>query len=271
MTAIPLTDSAVKNVKRALVAHFSSPTTKLQSSHLSEALAAACGFNSNAALVAAMKVGPINDPDYVLLDEAAFLERLTALSNCARNDNFSSFSFDKVHFSSPTETINTYSPAAKRIEFSTSTRKRAWRNMMVAGINEGIERRLFTVRRGDNRWPKPQSSSHSSRGIFVYEFSISSIPALASVSAAGDAQLSIHVALWPTLGDTSWIRTGGAGFFAGEAFATGYLERDEGAWLQVPSNAGGTPVFACRRKLLKYVSEIKIRPRGYADRGAFRL
>ena len=39
-----------------------------------------------------------------------------------------------------------------------TTRARAWRKLMVAAINAGLERDLFSLKAGDDRWPAAVST-----------------------------------------------------------------------------------------------------------------
>lgn len=267
MTTIPLTESAIRNAKRAIQTRF--PHEK--SAHLTEALAAACGFNSHAALLATLKAGDPGDPDHVLLEEKAFLNRLEAITEKKLSINDRALSFDLLRYPNDTEVIKTQSSRMNAANYANSARKRAWRNTMVAGINEAIDRRLFTVRPGDNRWPGANKDKSERHEPYVYRFSIANIPAVASVHDAGFEELSIHVALWPTPEGERWVRAANAGFLAGDVYASGWLERRDGAWLQVPSNAGRGWGFTCRKARLDQIAAIDIRPKGYADRGNFKL
>jgi hypothetical protein len=213
MTAIALTESSLLNAKRALSAGL--PTEK--SSHLTEALAAACGYQTHAALLAALRGGNEADPDFVLLDDASFVRRLSQLTGGAdvRKNGFAGF--ERLEYPSRHEIVRTQSKRWKGIRFK-STRGRAWRNAMVAAINAGISQRLFSVRPGDNRWPgASETSDHKPREPHAYRFMIGDIPAVASVSDAGWDELSIHVALWPTARGDYWIVALNAGFLASEA------------------------------------------------------
>lgn len=261
MTAIALTDSGLRTLKRAFQNHF--PSEK--SSHITEALAAACGYKTHAALLAAMKAGDTQDPDVVLLDEQAFLGRYETVSGRAFGGG--ELSFDDMHFGVGADVINTHSLHFSRINYSKSLRKRAWRNAMVAAINAAIERRLLSVRPGDNRWPG--ANKNGDRDTYVFAFAIEGIPAVASLHDAGYDEVSVHVALWPTPDGERWVSAMNAGFDAGQVFASGWLERRDGAWLQVSSD--GATSFRSRRERLAPLAALDIRPKGYADRGSFKL
>ncbi len=254
MTAIAFTETSLRNAKRALVAAM--PDAK--SAHLSEALAAACGFGTHAALLQALAEHDQSDPDFILLDDAAFDARLCALDPSMRVEEDDGLGwFDWIAYPSNDEVIQTRSPRFDGEPYK-GKRLLAWRNAMVAAINAGIEQRLFNVRPGDNRWPGAKDGSH-----FVYEFTVNGIPGIASVDDASWDELSIHVALWPSSTAREWVFAGNAGFLAGEVFAQGWLERRKGAWLQ----SSGKPGFWCRKSKLALVAGLAIRPRGFAERG----
>jgi hypothetical protein len=105
MTAIALTESSLLNAKRALSAGL--PTEK--SSHLTEALAAACGYQTHAALLAALRGGNEADPDFVLLDDASFVRRLSQLTGGAdvRKNGFAGF--ERLEYPSRHEIVRTQS------------------------------------------------------------------------------------------------------------------------------------------------------------------
>ncbi len=266
MAAIPLSDIGVRDVKRALQTRF----PKDKSSHLSEALASALGYSTNISLVAAMKDIDPDDPDYALLDESAFLTRLHAVSGRKMGVSDRSLIFDNIRYAEGHRVVRTRSVGYNRTKYHKSVRLRAWRNMLVAGINAGIDQRLFTIRAGDNRWPGKEPDRYGRRDPYVFAFDIEGIPAIASVHDAGYDELSVHVALWPAPEGTRWVGAAYAGFLAGDAYASGWLERRDGAWLQV-SSQGLKDSFSCRRARLATVASLEVRPVGYADRGSFKL
>jgi hypothetical protein len=266
MAAIPLNEAGVRNMKRALVGQF----PKDKSSHISEALAASMGFKTNMALVAAIRDGNPDDPDYVLLNEAIFLARLAGVTGRKMSVNNRSLIFDNIRFADGNSPVRTLSPGYRRTKYAKNARLRAWRNMLVAGINAAIDRRLFTILPGDNRWPNCDPDRYGKRDPHVFAFEIAQIPALCSVHDAGYDELSIHVALWPTTDSARWLPAAWAGFQAGDAYASGWLERRDGAWLQV-STQPLRDQFSCRRARLPQVAALDVQPEGYADRGSFRL
>jgi hypothetical protein len=265
MTAIAFTENTLHNVKRALKASF----TAVKSSYLTEALAAACGYRTHAALLADLDRSNQSDPDFIALDDEAFIRRLYELDgqSVQPNEDFEWFEFLK--YSDKNGIISTKSTKFYEIEYK-SERAKVWRNMMVAGINAGIEKRLFTVLPNDNRWPGAAVSEHDRhlRPTFnVFHFDVGSIPAIGYVSDAGFDELSIHVMFWPNEKGEEWIRVYDAGFVAGDAFAAGWFERRDGAWLQSASDFN----LSCRRKRLAEIAALEIVPRGFADRGNFKM
>ena len=172
------------------------------------------------------------------------------------------FVFEHLQSGCQEEVISRPSKRPRKSDF-TSVRNRAWRNGMVAGINAGLDQRLYSLRPGDNGWPRDKDAH---REPYVFRFNIGDIPAIASVSDIGWEELSLHVAFWPTPNAERWIGTGSAGFLAGDLFSTGWLERRDGAWLQVPLK----PQLFCRKPKLPVAAILTVEPRGYADRGNLR-
>jgi len=251
MPAIPFVSSSITTVKNALRDEF----PHVGSAHLSEALAASLGFRTHAALLSALPKSE-SDPDYILLDDDNFDAKLTALGYLPD----SGFCFGLMN--SPA-LHNTTCKRAYEIEYK-SLRHRAWRNMIVCAVNEGLRLRLFTLRPGDNRWPGwDDRNQHSCVRGAEYGFVLpNGLAAKAYVSDAGYAELAITVAALPTRGASSWLRTYGGGFHAGEAFAASWLERERGAWIQ-----SSTSSFKCRSPLLDQLSKLDVRPAGFGDRG----
>lgn len=258
---LPLTAENLKGVKRALGACFQEE----KSSHLTEALAAALGQRTHAALLALVRVSDPANPEFVRLDEAAFAARLEALTGQPNPPQEFVGLFDDLTYPSGTEVIRTWSLKFDQVQYD-SDRRKAWRNMMVAAINAGLAQRLFTVRAGDNRWPGAEEARHRYRPA-LYRFEVEGIPALASVDDAGFDELRLHVAFWPTKDSERWVGAEGHGFRAGDAWTYGWLERRKGAYLMTPAPDGFQ--FNCRKRCLNAVAALDVQPRCYADRGSF--
>lgn len=125
-----------------------------------------------------------------------------------------------------------------------SIRRKAWRNAMVATINEALERRLFSL--------EPDGIEVEGTQI---DFEIDGIPASAEVRTIGWDEIAASVTLWPN----------GPGYCFR---ANGWLERRNGPWLQTSGDrpsATGSPERARR------IAAIEIEPKGYADQGQFFL
>lgn len=244
MASIPLSapvlDALKNNIRRVY--------DERKSSHLSEALAAALGFNTHAALLAELKKQKA-DPLYSLLNEEKFDARMQTLGYPSDLE----FIFQDVQIP---EMILTTCPRAYEINYS-SRRDQAWRNLIVCAVNEALVRRLFSLRPGDNRWP---GSDPDQRESYMFDFTLPcNLPARVSVHDAGFDELSIHVAVNPK-GD--WVKASNAGFNAGDVFASTWLERRNGGWIQSSSSS-----FRCRRPLLAPLVEMMVEPLGYGDRG----
>ncbi len=140
-------------------------------------------------------------------------------------------------------------------------RFQAWRNMMVAAINAGLDQNLFGLDADDNRW---------TGGKAVYRFTLADMPAIASVGDASFGELVFKVALQPCSDAEKFIEpcTGpDIRFEAGEAFASGWLERRKGKWLQT----GPRPMCYFRRELLPTIAGIEVQPHGYSPEGRIML
>jgi hypothetical protein len=161
---------------------------------------------------------------------------------------------------SPNAFINIAEPKAPRRSSTLAgslrgpKKRAAWRNLMVAAINAGLDQGLFGLAEDDNRWG-------SEYGIYRFEFD--GLPAIACVRDIGSGELSVHAALNPTDVAEDFIHTDNAGFIAGDGFASGWLERQRGAWLQTSAK----PTGAFRAALLDQVAAASLTAKGYADSG----
>lgn len=250
MASVPLSDSALAAVKKSLRKEY----PDVRSSHLSEALAASLGRRTYAALLTDVKA-QVNDPEIELLDDVRFDVRLQAFGYPADRE----FSFELL-MDQPDCVISTMPLSGFDIEFR-STRHKAWRNLMVLTINEGIRQKLFSLRPYDNRWPGADPESQGHRGTsHVFDFVLpDGHLALGYVSDAGFGELTIQAAVNPK-GD--WVKVSNAGFLAGDVFAHGWLERERGTYLQASPE-----MFNCRNALVKVLAEMDVVPKGFGDRG----
>ena len=241
MASIELTESALATVKGALRVEF----PDVRSSHLTEALAAALGRRTHAALLAELP-SLRDDPPIELLDDDHFDQRLQEFGYLPEPE----FSFELLDDSG---VFTTMDPNAWNIDYK-SVRDKAWRNLMVGAINAGLRQKLFSLRLDDNRWPDANKEGG------LYDFTLpNGLPVRAYVHDIHHGELSIHAAVNPI---GNWVRAGNAGFAAGDAVATGWLERKLGLWLQ-----SATTQFSCRMVLLPVLAAMNIAPLGYGDRG----
>jgi len=249
MASIAISATSLAALKKEL--RYKNPD--ILSSHLSEALAHALGRRTYAALLVDVEKNK-DDPCIELLHDELFRSRLLELGY----PNNPEFCFELLKLS---ELISTKDQSADEIEYK-STRRQAWRNLMVLGVNEGIRQKLFSLRPGDNRWPGSASidPSKPSEGC-VYDFNLpNGLPARGYVSDAGFDELNIHVSVNPN--GREWIKTFNAGFEAGDVFGYTWLERNRGAWIQTSMTT-----FQCRKALLKPLAELAVEPIGFGDRG----
>lgn len=252
MAAITVSEPSLSALKKALRQDF----TEVKSSHLSEAIAYALGFNTHAALLAAQGAAV---SEFRLLDEHRFSQRLALLGYPADRG----INFEKFTGASGIAT-STVSPTGRSVKYK-SDRSKAWRNLMVCAVNAGLKKKLFTLIANDNRWPgalpqSPEETRANGVGDVAYEFELpNGLPAKAYVRDIGWGELSIHVAVNPK-GDS--LKSFNAGFSAGDAFATGWLERKKGAWLQSSAD-----LFCCRSSLKPQLAALNVMPMGYGDKG----
>lgn len=125
----------------------------------------------------------------------------------------------------------------------------AWRNVMVAAVNAGIEQGHFSLEPDDNRF--------DGEG-YVYRFDLDGIPAIAYVKAMAEGKLMFHAALHPTRHADQAIRVGMSGFAAGEAFSQGMMERLDRRFL-----TSTRPYTSFRLPLLDKVVGLKVEPKGF--------
>lgn len=250
MASIPLSDSALAAIKKSLRKEY----PDVRSSHLSEALAAALGRRTHAALLVDAREQAA-DPYFELLDDERFDARLQEFGYPADPE----FSFELL-MEMPDCIVTTMPLSGFDIDYRTE-RNKAWRNLMVSAINEGLRQKLFSLRPDDNRWPGSERGElERSKENALFDFNLScGLPARGYVSDAGFGELTIHAAVNPK---GHWVSCGNAGFSAGDAFGIAWLERKTGAWLQ-----SAETLFNCRKKLIPALAAMNVRPLGYGDRG----
>ena len=133
---------------------------------------------------------------------------------------------------------------------------------MISAINAGLEQNLFGLKAGDNGWTGTR---------VTYRFTIGDgLPALATVAGAGFGELVVNVLVNPrgeaesSIGVLAW-----PGFWAkvSDAFASGWLERTKGSWLQT----GSKPMCYFRRDIIPTLAGISIKPKGYEPLGRFMM
>lgn len=246
MAAIPLIDASIASVKKSLCVEFE----EVRSSHLLEALASSMGFRTYASMRAAM-IGPELDRPFVCLNSESFTARLVQLGYLDDPE----FDFEALlfNYTPPIGMISTMPLQAYEIEYKT-IRQKAWRNLMVCAVNAALQQKLFTLRPGEDRY------SHDKNADGLFDFVMpNGTPGRGCVSDAGYHEVSIHAALNPK-GD--WVRAFNAGFSAGDAFGTTWIERERGAWMQSSDSS-----FNCRKSLLEELASLTVQPQGYGDRG----
>lgn len=255
MAAVAVSETHINALKKALRDDFIDE----KSSHLSEALAAALGYRTHAALLADFpKLA--EDPPIVLLNTEAFVSRLHELGY-PRDDEF-----DFDYLDQRPGVIRTFSLHFDHVEYA-SARGKAWRNIVVCAVNEGIRVKAFSLRKDDNRWtgarPVHPTKGPDYRvddpGVWLSFKLPNGLLAQAKFRDIGWGELEILVTVNPA-GDR--FKQGSTGFDAGDAFAQGWLEREKGAYLN-----SATDLFNCRKPLVGALAALEVEPLGYGDKG----
>jgi hypothetical protein len=241
-----VSEAAVRNLKGRAESRISG----VSSSHLSEGVAAALGFQTHAALRAALAgraTIEVPKPSNVRL-----AQRLRQLGHNAAND-----------LRVLPELEHSYSlfrnfPLRKK----RSVRWLAWRNLLVSAINAGLEQRLFGLSPGENWWPGG-APSHPDCSTYTYRFAVAgNLAAVASVDAISGEELSISVVLNPRSADVEPSMFDRLS--TGDATAHGWVERLLGAWIH-----DGGESFSCKRVALPALAALRIEPNGYSEQGPF--
>lgn len=243
MLFIPPCAQALRAVKSAV----SGSLPSVPSSHLSEALAAATGHNTNAALRASLWS---TERDAATLSALEFSDDLfvTRLKQLGHTVDPTWQGFDAL---------------ARKAWVSRQYRSRrqlAARNVMVAAVMSGIAQGLFTLDEDGNHWPGADQRS----GSLFHVWMPHRIPALAYVSDIGMGELAVHVACWPK---GTLVRASNAGFCAGDAMVVGWIERKTGKWIMDDHRGGLTANI--RNQYLDLLAGSIAPASGFADQGKF--
>jgi hypothetical protein len=243
-----VSEAAVRNLKRQAGRRVSG----VRSAHLSEVVAAALGFNTHAALRAALNGRATTEASKP--SNARAVQRLRQLGYNPPGD---------LHLLP--ELDRSYSPfKSYPLRKQRGVRWTGWRNLMVAAINAGLEQRLFGLSPGEDWWPGADPENHRGvRGQYRFAFD-GDLPATAAVAAISGDELSIHVLLDPRHVQIEVDSC--SGIEDGAACAHGWLERRLGAWIQ-----DGGEGFSCKRAVQARLAALAIEPHGYADQGSFIL
>lgn len=252
MTAFVLTEDNLTYAKREIRYLF--PNAK--SSHVSEALAAALGMRTHAALLEDIKKVDPDYPPILAINEDVFRARLKALCQTELPKTLKEGLFERPLFKGYYPLIRTKYKRTREIAYKTP-RAKAWRNLMVAAINTGIEQKLFSVRKDDNRWPDAAQGKGCS-----YRFEIDGKAGLAYVDDIGFGELKIHAAVDLIYGGELCMCLSAAGFHAGDAFGMACIDRDQGAYLQT-----APAFFRAREPLVRFLARCDVRTKGYGDKG----
>lgn len=242
-----VSEAAVRNFKKLAAARIKG----VSSAHLSEGIAAALGFRTHAALKAALTgraTAIASKPS-----NARLAQRLRQLGYSRASDEMRVVpELDRSY-----TPFRTY-PLRKK----GGVRWSAWRNLIVAAVNAGLDQRQFGLSPDQNWWPGAASESRQPND-GIYRFVLDgTMPAVASVGTSGGDELSIHVVLNPK--SQSVLPDQYDGFSDGDAHARCWLERRLGAWIQ-----DGNIDLSCRRDILPRIAEMDIVPNGFADQGSF--
>ncbi|SMC29388.1 hypothetical protein SAMN02745857_03804 [Andreprevotia lacus DSM 23236] len=240
--------AAVRNLKHEAERH----GFGISSAHLSEAIAAALGFKTHAALrasLASRSTVEVPKPSNVRL-----IQRLRELG-------YTGFP-EGVQLVPTLE--QSYSPFRNLpLRKSRSVRWTAWRNLIVAAVNAGIEQRLFGLSPAENWWPGAAPDSHECAG-HTYRFTVDQTAAAAYVDAISGDELSVYVVLNPRDESIKPHLSGGLSHV--DAYAHAWIERRLGAWMQ-----DGGEDFSCKRAVQTWLAQLTITPNGYSDQGSFIL
>ena len=237
--------ASIRNLKKGAL----TGVPEVASSHVSEALASAMGFRTYAALLAALDGKATAEA--CKPSNAKFAQRLKDLGYPSVPQDL------KV----VPEFNHSYTPfRVVPLRKKRGVRWWAWRNLVVAAINAGLEAKVFGLSPGENWWQPTESNDAGS-----YFFSIDeAIPAIVSVTDQRADELSLEIVLNPRRKDV--LAKGYLSSQDGDAFAHCWVERRLGAWIQ-----DACVGFSCKRGARDLLVGMSIEPQGYSDLGSFIL
>jgi hypothetical protein len=253
MASLPLSIDNFKLLKAATLADLGDIP---KSGHVDEALAASLGYRSYAAFRA--DVAPAPPRQARNLREPAFESRMLELCPDLRDDPCWWLGFDSIDCSA---LIKTVPISAYEIEYK-SRRNKAWRNLMVAAINAGLQLGKFGLRPDEDFEVSERQGGHEKPRPGFYEFTLEDMPVLAYVEEAGFEELSIYVMVNPTAKSRKEILWEHNDASAGAVWGRCWFERRTGAWIQ-----SSTGYFRCQRAYLDRLAALDIEPQGFGDRG----
>jgi hypothetical protein len=242
-----ISKSAIRTFKKGAQRYFDS----VPSSHLSEGIAAAFDFRTHAALRSALEGCATTETQRP--SNSRLVQRLHQLGHTSIPDDLRLLP----------ELEHSYTPFRPLpLRTRRGVRWHAWRNLLVAAVNAGLEQNIFGLSPGENWWTGAKSKSYEcKRG--VYNFKVNEeMTAIASVKANSHDELYIMVILNPRKADIEpeWYQ----GLSDGDAIAHCWLERRLGAWIQ-----DGGEGFRCRRFMHLKLANLAVEPKGYAEQGSF--
>ena len=241
-----VTEAVIRNLKKQAERRLKG----VRSAHMSEAVAAALGFRTHAALrssLAGRKSTEASKPS-----NRRAIERLHQLGYNPSEDLRLLPELDRSYSPFSTFPLNS----------NRGVRWCGWRNLMIAAINAGMEQGLFGLSPGEDWWAGADPQNNGGvEGQYRFTFD-GDLPAVVSVSAVAGDELSIHVLLAPRNDQVEAHLS--AGLEDGAAFAQGWLERRLGAWLM-----DGGEAYSCKRALQARLAAVDVKPLGYADQGSF--
>lgn len=237
---------AVRNLKQRAQRQLSG----VASAHLSEGIASALGFKTNAALRAALD-GRVT-VEVPKPSNKRLVQRLQDIGYKVPDGLRVLPEFER-----------SYSPfRSYPLRKTRGPRWTAWRNLMVYAVNVGLERKLFGLCPSDNWWPGGHLESQRCER-FAFRFAVGDIhTAVASVNAISGDELSICVVVNPVRPETH--PSSFSDLRDGDATGTCWVERRLGAWIQ-----DGGEDFHCKRSLQSFLAEVEVEPKGYGDLGSF--